>query len=169
MPRYYGPPSITQVSEMFPVMCFAHVNDANCTARPANLVLASTLCVVQLRSEIPAAFLTQVESPPSSMQAQVPWSHVYLRGNTCIHQLPFYCRSTLSRILDSVRSKRCVHSIFAMGSCHIGHCHSLIKMLELTALLTKDSIEPLALPGMRTSGPNGPALFAALTVRTLAL
>jgi hypothetical protein len=37
-------------------------------------------------------------------------------------------------------------------------------MLDLTALLTKDSIEPLALPGMRADGTNVPPPFAPLTV-----
>ena len=35
-------------------------------------------------------------------------------------------------------------------------CQLYLKMLDLTALLTKDTIEPLHLPGLLTGGANAP-------------
>ncbi len=92
------------------------------------------------------ATLSQVESTPSCIQEQVPSNHVVQRGNTCSSQFPSFCLSTLSRTLDRWHKTRWDQSISTKLSWTNGLCQPYIKMLDLTALLTKDRIEPLALP-----------------------
>jgi hypothetical protein len=53
------------------VAFFAHADDHHAATSPAYLVFTSTLAFVQLRPKILAA-LIQVESTPSSIEAQVP-------------------------------------------------------------------------------------------------
>jgi hypothetical protein len=53
------------------VAFFAHADDHHAATRPAYFVFTSTLAFMQLRPKILAA-LIQVESTPSSIEAQVP-------------------------------------------------------------------------------------------------
>ena len=54
---------------------FAHANDIDAATISAYFVFTSTLALVQFRAEVLTAsrdVLTQVESPPSDIEAQVP-------------------------------------------------------------------------------------------------
>jgi hypothetical protein len=75
---------------MFSVMCFAHVNDANCTTRPTNFVYTTTLGLVLFGAEISAALLTQVESPPSCIVAQGAPESSLRDDNTCSSRFLHY-------------------------------------------------------------------------------
>lgn len=54
---------------------FAHANDIDAATSSAYLVFTSTLGLVQFRAKVLTAsryVITQVESPPSGIEAQVP-------------------------------------------------------------------------------------------------